>query len=112
MRDDSLFAFAGIWDRWKNPLGEVIETCSILTTTPNALLADVHDRMPVILPLEQYDLWLDPGFNSTDDLREMLLPYEPSLMKRYPVSTRVNLVKNDDPECALELKEQTASKTA
>jgi len=45
MRDDSLFAFAGIWDRWKNPLGEVIETCSVLTTTPNVLLADVHDRM-------------------------------------------------------------------
>jgi putative SOS response-associated peptidase YedK len=69
MHDDSLFAFAGVWDRWKNPLDEIIETCSILTTTPNALLADVHDRMPVIMPLEQYDLWLDPGLKSTDDLK-------------------------------------------
>jgi putative SOS response-associated peptidase YedK len=89
--------------------GEVIETCLILTTTPNALLADVHDRMPVILPLEHYDLWLDPGFKSTDDLRELLRPYEPSLMKRYPVSTRVNLVKNDDPDCAVELKQEAVS---
>jgi putative SOS response-associated peptidase YedK len=109
MRDDSLFAFAGIWDRWKNPQGEVIETCSILTTTPNALLADVHDRMPVILSIDHYDLWLDPGLKNTDALREMLRPYEPSLMKRYPVSTRVNLVKNDDPDCAVELKRESVS---
>ena len=65
--------------------------------------------MPVILPLEQYDFWLDPGFKSTDDLKAMLLPYEPSLMKRYPVSTRVNLVKNDYPECAMELKEEAVT---
>ena len=109
MHDDSIFGFAGIWDRWKNPLGQIIETCSILTTTPNALLADVHDRMPVIMPLGHYDLWLDPGFKNTDDLKAMLLPYVPSLMKRYPVSTRVNLVKNDDPDCARELKQQSVS---
>jgi putative SOS response-associated peptidase YedK len=54
MVDNSIFAFAGLWDQWKNLLGEVIETCSIITTTPNALLADVHDRMPVIMPLEHY----------------------------------------------------------
>jgi putative SOS response-associated peptidase YedK len=107
MADDSIFAFAGIWDRWKNPQGEVIETCSILTTAPNAFLADVHDRMPVILPLEHYDLWLDPGFQGTDDLKGLLRPYEPSLMKRYPVSTRVNLVRNDDPDCAVELKQES-----
>jgi len=87
----------------------VIETCSILTTTANALLADVHDRMPVIMPLGHYDLWLDPGFKNTGDLRELLRPYEPSLMRRYPVSTRVNLVKNDDPDCASELKQESVS---
>jgi putative SOS response-associated peptidase YedK len=107
MADDSIFAFSGIWDRWKNSQGEMIETCSILTTTPNALLADVHDRMPVILPVDNYDVLLDPGFKGTDDLKAMLLPYEPSQMKRYPVSTRVNLVKNDDPECSAEVKEQS-----
>lgn len=109
MADDSIFAFAGIWNRWNSPLGEIIETCSILTTMPNALLADVHDRMPVILPLEHYDLWLDPGFRNTGDLKELLRPFNASLMKLYPVSTRVNLVRNDDPECAAELKQESVS---
>jgi putative SOS response-associated peptidase YedK len=66
MADDSLFAFAGLWDSWRNSEGQRIETCSIITTTPNALCADVHDRMPVILPDDAYDLWLDPGFQKTD----------------------------------------------
>jgi hypothetical protein len=74
-----------------------------------ALLADVHDRMPVIMPLEQYDLWLNPGLKSTDDLKGILRPYEPSLMKRYPVSTRVNQVKNVDPDCAMKLKQESVS---
>src|SRR5271157_236442 len=60
--DGSLFAFAGLWDRWKDASGQVVGSCSILTTTPNTLLADVHDRMPVILRAEDYDQWLDPGF--------------------------------------------------
>jgi putative SOS response-associated peptidase YedK len=55
MVDDSLFAFAGLWDRWKDTSGIVVESFSILTTTPNALLADVHDRMPVILKPDDYD---------------------------------------------------------
>ena len=100
MRDDSLFAFAGLWDRWTDASGQAVESCSILTTTPNALLADVHDRMPVILSPEHYDLWLDPGFKRTEALKEMLTPFDATLMRRYPVSTRVNVVKNDDPECA------------
>jgi putative SOS response-associated peptidase YedK len=99
MQDDSLFAFAGLWDRWKDSLGQVVESCSILTTTPNSLLSDVHDRMPVILNPEHYDLWLDPGFRDLDSLANMLKPFDASLMKRYPVSTRVNAVTNDDAEC-------------
>lgn len=63
----------------------------------------------MILPTDHYDLWLDPGFKNTDDLRELLQPFEASLMKQYPVSTRVNLVKNDDPGCARELKEQAVT---
>ena len=100
LQDDSLFAFAGLWDRWKDPSSHAVESCSILTTTPNALLVDVHDRMPVILRPDDYDLWLDPGFRRVDALREMLNPFDATLMRRYPVSTRVNFVKNDDPECA------------
>jgi putative SOS response-associated peptidase YedK len=104
MADDSLFAFAGLWDRWKEASGQAVESCSILTTTPNALLADVHDRMPVILNPEHYDLWLDPGFRRAETLKEMLNPFDATLMKRHPVSTRVNFVKNDDPECAAALQ--------
>lgn len=58
--DDSLFAFAGLWDRWRAPAGQTVETCTILTTRPNSLIADVHDRMPVIVRPEDYELWLDP----------------------------------------------------
>lgn len=99
MSDDSLFAFAGIWERWKNPAGEKIESCSILTTSPNKLLADIHDRMPVIMPPDTYDLWLDPAFENTGELSQVLRPFNPSLMRRYPVSSRVNSVKNDDVKC-------------
>ncbi len=62
--------------------------------------ADVHDRMPVILPDDAYDLWLDPGFQKTDAICDLLKPFDPDLMRRYEVSSRVNLVKNDDPACA------------
>jgi putative SOS response-associated peptidase YedK len=99
MQDDSLFAFAGLWERWNDPTGSVIESCSILTTTPNSLLADVHDRMPVILRPENYDLWLDPGFKNVQALAEVLAPFDASRMKSFPVSTRINTVANDDPDC-------------
>jgi putative SOS response-associated peptidase YedK len=83
-----------------NPQGELIQTCTILTTTPNALLTDIHDRMPVILDSDNYDLWLDPAFRKTASLSEMLKPFDRALMRRYPVSTRVNQVQNDDADCA------------
>ena len=104
MADDSIFAFAGIWDSWRNPEGQTIKTCSIITTTPNALLADIHDRMPVILPDDAYDLWLDPGFQKPDAICDLLKPFEPILMRRYEISSRVNLVKNDDAACAEPVK--------
>jgi putative SOS response-associated peptidase YedK len=61
VNDGELFAFAGIWDRWKDQSGQWIKSCSILTTTPNRVTSAVHDRMPVILDRDGYDLWLDPG---------------------------------------------------
>jgi putative SOS response-associated peptidase YedK len=95
-----LFAFAGLWDRWKSPQGDVVESCAVITTTPNPLLADIHDRMPVILSPDDYDLWLDPAFRNMASVSEMLKPFDASQMKRYPVSTRVNQVQNDDADCA------------
>jgi putative SOS response-associated peptidase YedK len=59
-----LFAFAGLWDRWKHASGQWIKSCSILTTTPNAVTSAIHDRMPVILDPDGYDLWLDSGMTS------------------------------------------------
>jgi putative SOS response-associated peptidase YedK len=94
------FVFAGLWDSWRTPDGATLETCTILTTTPNQLVADIHDRMPVILPPASYDLWLDPGFRDLAATREMLKPYDAGQMRRYPVSPRVNNVSNDDPRCS------------
>ncbi len=98
--DSRLFEFAGRWDRWSGPNGQVVESCTILTTTPNLLLADVHDRMPVILPTEHHGCWLDPTMQDVASVVSLLKPFDSKLMKRYPVSTRVNLVANDDPECS------------
>ncbi len=103
LEDDSVFALAGLWDRWKTPEKKWIETCSIVTTPANSLLAGVHDRMPAIVERENYDLWLDPGFRKTEELLDLLKPYDPSVMRRYRVSTRVNSVQNDDPACAEEV---------
>jgi putative SOS response-associated peptidase YedK len=95
-----LFAFAGLWEAWNNPSGKALETCSILTTNPNAVTASVHDRMPVILDPQYYDLWLDPGITDTTVVSEFLKPFDASLMHCVPVSSRVNQTTNDDPECS------------
>ena len=103
MADVSLFAFAGLWERRRDPSGEVAETCSILTTKPNPLVADVHDRMPAILEPEDYELWLDPGVTRPALVADTLKPFDARLMKKWPVSTRVNRAENDDEECSQEV---------
>ena len=100
VNEGTLFAFAGIWDRWKDPNGKTVETCSILTTTPNAVTSTVHDRMPVILDPDSYDLWLDPGMRDVIVVSEMLKPHDARQMRCYPVSTRINYVANDDESCS------------
>ena len=99
--DGTIFAFAGLWDSWRGRDGQSVESCTILTTTPNELLADVHDRMPVILASEQCDRWLDPSMQDAATAVALLKPFDSNLMRRYPVSTRVNLVTNDDPDCSV-----------
>jgi putative SOS response-associated peptidase YedK len=95
-----LFAFASLWERWKDASGNAVETCSILTTTPNAVTGAAHYRMPVILDQDCYDLWLDPGMRDARAASEMLKPSDADLMRCYPVSTRINHVANDDEECS------------
>lgn len=99
VNDGELFAFAGLWDRWKDPNGNWIKTCSILTTTPNAVTVGVHDRMPVILDPDSYDLWLDPGMTRVEAVSDLLKPYDARL-RSYPVSTRIDRVTNDDEKCS------------
>jgi putative SOS response-associated peptidase YedK len=100
VREGELFAFAGLWDGWKNPEGQWIKTCSILTTIPNAVTSTVHDRMPVILDPDSYDLWLDPGMTNVQVISELLKPFDARMMRCYPVSGRINHVVNDDEECS------------
>jgi putative SOS response-associated peptidase YedK len=83
-----------------NARGNAVGTCSILTTTPNAVTAAVHDRIPVILDLDSYDLLLDPGLRNVDFVSELLKPYSARMMRSYPVSSRINRVVNYDEECS------------
>jgi putative SOS response-associated peptidase YedK len=100
VNDGNLFAFAALWDDWKDSSGEWTRTCSILTTTPNAVTSYVHDRMPVILDPDSYDLWLDPGMQNVAAISELLKPYDARLMRSYPISSRINHEENDDGECS------------
>jgi len=100
VNDGELFAFAGLWERWKDANGNWIRTCSILTTTPNTVTSPIHDRMPVILDPDGYDLWLDPGMRDAGAASDLLKPYDARQMRCFPVSTRLNHVANDDEECS------------
>ena len=93
------FAFAGLWDSWNNKEGSEIRSCSIITTQPNELMQQIHNRMPVILASEHYEQWLSPGDRSPDELSGFLVPYPAEEMIAYPVSKAVNSPQNDTPEC-------------
>jgi putative SOS response-associated peptidase YedK len=98
MKEERPFAFAGLWESWKDGSGPEIRSCTILTTKPNALTAEIHDRMPVILPPGSYDAWLDPEAER-DELYGLLAPYPEDEMEAYPVSRFVNSPSNNDPRC-------------
>lgn len=106
MANHDPMAFAGIWDTWRSPEGEVIETCAILTTRANELVAKLHDRMPVILPPESFDLWLDPDVHDLEVLSPLLVPCPPEILAMHPVSMMVNKVGNDILDCIKEVEEE------
>ena len=94
MKDGAPFGIAGIWENWKEPAsGEWIRTFAIITTDSNELVADIHDRMPVILAPTDYAPWL----GEEPDPRDLMLPFPADLMRMWPISTRVNKPENDDP---------------
>jgi putative SOS response-associated peptidase YedK len=98
MEDGSPFAFAGLWEIWGRS-GEEIRSCTILTTDANELVGEVHPRMPVILPPEDYGLWLDPDIQEAEPLLDLLRPYPDEAMEAYQVSRLVNSPSNDDERC-------------
>ena len=101
LKDRKPFAFAGLWDNWHAKDGSEIRTCTIITTEPNLLVKDIHNRMPVILPKNVYQDWLQEGENDQSQLQSFLKPYPAEQMEAFPVSRYVNSPQNDSPECIL-----------
>ena len=93
------FDFAGLWDTWLHPDGSEIRSCAIITTSPNELMQPIHTRMPVILPIDSYQLWLDSSEQQPNKLSNLLVAYPSSEMSAYPVSKIVNAPQNDTPDC-------------
>ena len=98
LQNDRPFGLAGLWERWEKH-GEPVESCTILTTEANELMQPIHERMPVIIPPDQYGLWLDPRWEDTEKLAKLLRPFPSEGMLAYRVSTLVNNAKNDVPQC-------------
>ena len=99
MKSKRPFAFAGLWEHWKLDAGDPIETCTIITTEPNALMQAIHHRMPVILTPHDYDLWLDPTMQQVETMKPLLCPFTSEELVAYPVSTLVNNPRHDAPQC-------------
>lgn len=103
--DGAPMALAGLWASWRDPgTDERVTTCAILTTEPNDLVSRLHDRMPVVLAEEHWDRWLDREFDDVDSLKQMLEPAAESLLAEHAVSTLVNSVRNNLPECIAPLE--------
>ncbi|MGD0383531.1 MAG: SOS response-associated peptidase [Thermoguttaceae bacterium] len=103
-RDDRPFAFAGLWESWEGPDHTAIDSCTIITTAAGDLIRPIHDRMPVILPPEAYEVWLDPAVKNINAIAALLVPFSSPEMEAYPVNTLVNKASRDGPECVEPLK--------
>ncbi len=98
LSSEELFAFAGLWESWSGPDGETVHSCTILTTKPNSLMAEIHDRMPVILTKQAEQVWLDPSIEDPEILQRLIQPYEAQDLQAYRVSDAVNSPKNNGAE--------------
>ncbi len=94
MKSDEVFPVAVLWESWKSPEGNMIHSCTVLTTEANSLVSDIHDRMPVILRREE-KIWLNTKLQEKESLKRLLVPYDASLMEAYAVSSEVNSPKNN-----------------
>lgn len=101
LNNGEAFALAGLWDMWQKQNGDNLFSFTIITTTANGLIEEIHDRMPVILREEDEEMWLDTSLKDVEELASLLTPYPSEMMKSYEVSQLVNSPKNDTPECIL-----------
>jgi putative SOS response-associated peptidase YedK len=99
LKSEKPFAFAGLWETWRNPEGSELKSCTIITCAPNEIAIPVHDRMPVMLPREKYWLWLNE--TNPEVLKSFLVPFPSELMKATQVGRVVNSAQMDSPECIL-----------
>jgi len=97
LADGKPFAFAGLWERWDSPDGSTVFSCTIITTRPNEMLSQIHNRMPVILKPEDYSLWLETAEQPVNRLQALLEPYPEEKMGAYEVSRLVNSPSIDEP---------------
>jgi putative SOS response-associated peptidase YedK len=108
LKDDALFAFAGLWELWTAPDGSELESCTVLTTEPNEVLSSLHDRMPVILAPEDYAQWLGSGKDADkreiEQLQHLIRPFDAQRMEAYPVSTKVNSPMHEGAELVVPVK--------
>ncbi|MFC1476911.1 SOS response-associated peptidase [candidate division KSB1 bacterium] len=98
------FGIAGLWESWISPEGSAVDTCTIVTIHSNELIRPFHHRMPVIIPREHHDLWLDPSRQDTRELQPLIQPFPAGLMHYHKVSTRVNSPKYNSPDCILPIE--------
>lgn len=105
LKSEALFAFAGIWEIWKDAEERPIYTFSIITTSPNKLMESIHDRMPVILPIEHEEAWLKE--HNIVSLQKLLVPFDDSKMEAYAISKKVNSPKNNGPEIVVPVAEES-----
>ena len=98
LRSGEPFGFAGLWETWQSTNGDVIRSCTIVTTQPNKLMEPIHHRMPVIIPKDSEDLWLDSKNQDTSSIRNLIRPFPGDEMEVYEITNLVNSTANDIPE--------------
>jgi putative SOS response-associated peptidase YedK len=103
--DGQPMAIAGIWDHWETPDGDTLESCAMITTDANEFMSQIHDRMPVILGKEHWDFWLNPKESAIEPLEKLLVPCPSEWLDGTPVSSSVNQVSHDSPDCIQPVKE-------
>jgi len=109
LKSGEAFAFAGLWEEWKQPDGSPLRTCTIITTAPNNLMSEIHNRMPAILRPEDEAAWLDVAGNDRDDvphLLEMLRPYGDGELAAHPVSSQMNSPAFDSESCIVAVEDE------